>query len=119
MTYGLKPCPFCGSDRLHLFAMDDGVKCLDCGAKITGVIDWKERWNRRASETPGEISDGEGLRLIADGGEYKVFATPIGDKPYYLLKGHRGTDYLFSEAQWDQYARVIAYADIKIRGGIE
>lgn len=44
----LLPCPFCGSKRLHLYAMDNGVRCWDCSAKIDGVPDWMERWNRRA-----------------------------------------------------------------------
>ena len=43
----LQPCPFCGSRKLHIYALDDGVRCWDCGAKITGVPDWRERWNRR------------------------------------------------------------------------
>lgn len=46
----LKPCPFCGCTRLFLFAFDDGVKCMNCSAKITGVDDWAERWNRRVKE---------------------------------------------------------------------
>ena len=46
----LKPCPCCGSNRLHLFALDDGVKCWECGLKLTGVSDWAERWNRRVKE---------------------------------------------------------------------
>lgn len=46
----LKPCPFCGSDRLHIYAMDDGVRCWECSAKITGVPDWQKRWNRRVYE---------------------------------------------------------------------
>ena len=46
----LKPCPFCGSEDLHIFALDDGVKCMNCGAKITGVPNWVDRWNRRVNE---------------------------------------------------------------------
>lgn len=34
----LKPCPFCGSDDLHIFALDDGVKCMNCGAKLQAFI---------------------------------------------------------------------------------
>lgn len=50
MIKELKPCPFCGSDDLHIFALDDGVKCMNCSAKITGVPNWVDRWNRRVRE---------------------------------------------------------------------
>lgn len=122
MTEGLKPCPCCGSNRLHIFAMDDGVKCLDCGVKITGVSDWKERWNRRASEIPGEIvGEEEGIIVIAEGQGYAVLRNPGGGHPLFILKGlGRGiVDYVFNRGEWDRFAMTVAYADIKIRGGIE
>lgn len=55
----LKPCPFCGSDRvyvLHLYHQDavygNEVRCGDCGARITEAgKNSREhairRWNRR------------------------------------------------------------------------
>ena len=46
----LKPCPFCGSSDLHIYVMQDGIRCNNCGAKFTDCEDWMERWNRRASE---------------------------------------------------------------------
>lgn len=46
----LKPCPFCGSEDLHIFAGNDGVKCMNCSAKIIGCDDWIDRWNKRVGE---------------------------------------------------------------------
>lgn len=51
----LKPCPFCGSRRLHIYALDNGVRCCDCSAKIVDVPDWRERWNRRTDDCPVRI----------------------------------------------------------------
>ena len=59
MKSELKPCPFCGSDRvyiLNLYHQDTvygmEVRCGDCGAKITEAGKENrarliERWNRR------------------------------------------------------------------------
>lgn len=62
---GLKPCPFCGSKRVHLHIHDDGgwwvdsITCVDCGIGFStgcfgGGIDVGEveemsakAWNRR------------------------------------------------------------------------
>ena len=46
----LKQCPCCGSTRIHVFAPDDGCRCWDCSLTMPNVPDWRERWNRRASE---------------------------------------------------------------------
>lgn len=46
----LKPCPFCGSDRLSLSARD--VSCRDCKASVSGSDEYIacERWNRRVPD---------------------------------------------------------------------
>ena len=66
---GLKPCPFCGGENLHIGEFDgpleDGmtiyIRCLDCGATIEGegvnededtrrkwaLNDAAARWNKR------------------------------------------------------------------------
>lgn len=43
----LKPCPCCGSTRLHVVAPDDGCYCWDCGLTMPNRPNWRERWNRR------------------------------------------------------------------------
>ena len=46
----LKPCPCCGSTRIHVVAPDDGCYCWDCGLMMPNRKDWRARWNRRAGE---------------------------------------------------------------------
>ena len=35
------PCPFCGSKRITVWAMSDGVECLDCGVFMPSVFSSK------------------------------------------------------------------------------
>jgi len=58
MNEKLKPCPYCGSDDVHLEEMGypHHVYCSNCSARITGQgyeeegeADAIRRWNRRAS----------------------------------------------------------------------
>ena len=55
----LKPCPFCGGDRIEIYDLGHQetpcwfVTCNNCGAEISGF--WQESgaieaWNRRAGE---------------------------------------------------------------------
>ena len=46
----LKPCPCCGSTRVHVVAPDDGCYCWDCGLTMPNRDNWRERWNRRPEE---------------------------------------------------------------------
>lgn len=46
----LKPCPCCGSTKIHIVAPDDGCYCWDCGLTMPKRPNWMERWNRRVSE---------------------------------------------------------------------
>ena len=46
----LKPCPCCGSTKIHVVAPDDGCYCWDCGLTMPKRPNWRERWNRRAEE---------------------------------------------------------------------
>ena len=57
--------------------------------------------------------------IIAEGQGYAVLRIDIDSEPYYILKGCANTDYLFNKEEWDRFAKTVAYADIKIRGGIE
>ena len=60
MTEKLKPCPFCGSKKLHYSKptpygcpafWSSSVACIECGAEIIGKDDKAiEAWNRRAEE---------------------------------------------------------------------
>lgn len=46
----LKPCPFCGSEKVsayHNNKICQTVECLDCGARMDEVPDAVERWNTR------------------------------------------------------------------------
>ena len=54
----LKPCPFCGSDKLELEHLPKFVKCSDCGAcgpsvfiTANGTIN---AWNKRQALKEGE-----------------------------------------------------------------
>lgn len=43
----LKPCPFCGSEKLYIYVFSEGIRCDNCGAKIIDKEDAIDRWNRR------------------------------------------------------------------------
>jgi len=47
---GLKPCPCCGSTKIHVVAPDDGCYCWECGLTMPKRPNWMERWNRRVKE---------------------------------------------------------------------
>lgn len=54
MTEKLKPCPFCGSDDVHI-RFSHGMRTVECYGCLVKVIqmedDEPERfWNRRVSE---------------------------------------------------------------------
>lgn len=58
----LKPCPFCGGERIKAHYIRDGqsLSCTDCSAGVhafnpNALDDCIERWNRRAEQT--EASD--------------------------------------------------------------
>lgn len=64
----------------------------------------------------------EDATIIAEGEGYAVFEIEIEDLgTYYILKGLGtiDTEYLFSKQGWDDFARFIAFADLKIRGVTE
>ena len=46
----LKPCPCCGSMKIHVVAPDDGCYCWDCGLTMPNRPNWRERWNERVGE---------------------------------------------------------------------
>lgn len=63
----LKPCPFCGSGKVKIFAFSDGgicVKCLNCYCQTQAMVDVSvsecerlnafemvvKAWNRRVSD---------------------------------------------------------------------
>jgi len=46
----LKPCPCCGSTKIHVVAPDDGCYCWECGLTMPKRPNWAERWNRRVKE---------------------------------------------------------------------
>ena len=59
-TIDLKPCPFCGSEKLVFADEDDGaccIRCTDCGAQVGHYMEYMSDnediaglWNRRADE---------------------------------------------------------------------
>lgn len=62
----------------------------------------------------------KGAQIIAEGHDYMVFS--YDDKElgrYYILRGLDHTDYAFNREEWDKFAVLVAYADLKIRGRIE
>ena len=62
----------------------------------------------------------KGATIIAEGEGYAVLEIELEDLgTHYILKGISTTDYLFSKQEWDDFARFIAYADIKIRAVVE
>jgi len=47
----LKPCPFCGSKKIHIYGMLNIVECKECRASISAkftVGEAVKAWNRRA-----------------------------------------------------------------------
>lgn len=62
----------------------------------------------------------KGATIIAEGEGYAVLEISLDDLgTCYILKGLGTTDYLFRKQEWDDFARFIAYADIKIRAVVE
>ena len=60
------------------------------------------------------------LPIIAEGHGYAVYRYDGMDlEVRYILKGLGHTDYGFDRAEWDRFAMLVAYADLKIRGAIE
>jgi Lar family restriction alleviation protein len=62
MSDELKPCPFCGDDRLDEYQDDSGlwgVGCLICGATVNQRHENAEAivaWNRRPAPTPADVA---------------------------------------------------------------
>ena len=62
----------------------------------------------------------KGATIIAEGEDYAVLEIELDDLgTCYILKGLSTTDYLFTKQEWDDFARFIAFADLKIRGVME
>lgn len=55
------------------------------------------------------------IYTLAESGPYKVYETELG----IYIQGLGTTVHYFPKDKWDQFAEVIAYADLKIRGHIE
>lgn len=89
MIEELKPCPFCGSDRLAIEVGEDGIchaECLNCFGR-TGSCEGKGKavsaWNRRAEppaapDDPARYSRGgieciDAIRAALDPVEYRGF----------------------------------------------
>ncbi|GKX57636.1 hypothetical protein SOASR030_37480 [Leminorella grimontii] len=51
MKATLKPCPFCGSHDIHLYAPkgcpEVSIRCRSCGVLLVGLEELFDRWNRR------------------------------------------------------------------------
>jgi len=59
-------------------------------------------------------------QIIAESKQYKIYTYTIGDKPCYFISGlSSGITHGFFRDEWDELAKIIAYADLKIRGVIE
>jgi len=60
----LKPCPFCGSNRLNIYKSHGGaaVKCMDCG--VRGVM--ASIWNQRVPASEVQRAREEALEEAAD-----------------------------------------------------
>ena len=62
----------------------------------------------------------KGATIIAEGNGYKVLEISLEDMgTHYILKGLSTTDFLFSKQDWDDFARFIAFTDLKIRSVTE
>ena len=65
-------------------------------------------------------ADNNTPRMIAEGEGYAVLEIELEDLgAYYIIKGLSTTDFLFSREEWDRLAKIIAYADLKIRSVTE
>lgn len=94
----LKPCPFCGGDRLKHFGKE--IQCQQCQAlgplpadgEVTHqiVIDW---WNRRASAPEPAVSRQQSYICIADGRTCKVISQDDG-LVCFVWDGSETTRYL-------------------------
>lgn len=94
----LKPCPFCGGDRLKHFGKE--IQCQQCQAlgplpadgEVTHqiVIDW---WNRRASAAEAAVSRQQSYICIADGRTCKVTSQDDG-LVCFVWDGSETTRYL-------------------------
>jgi hypothetical protein len=73
MSEQLKPCPFCGSERVEYHGRDVGVVCNGCGS--TGPHDMEsEAWNDRAAPKP--VATEEDVTRVAKAIEPDVFMRP-------------------------------------------
>lgn len=62
----------------------------------------------------------KGTTLVAEGEGYMVLRWEDTDGTVlYILKGLGTTDYVFQKHEWDQFAKFVAYADLKIRAVVE
>ena len=62
----------------------------------------------------------EGVQIIAESKQYKIYTYPVGDKPCYFISGlSSGIVHGFFRDEWDELAKIIAYADLKIRAVVE
>lgn len=94
----LKPCPFCGGDRLKHFGKE--IQCQQCQAlgplpadgEVTRqiVIDW---WNRRAAAPEPAASRQQSYICIADGRNCKVTSQDDG-LVCFVWDGSETTRYL-------------------------
>lgn len=94
----LKPCPFCGGDRLKHFGKE--IQCQQCQAlgplpadgEVTHqiAIDW---WNRRASAAEAAVSRQQSYICIADGRTCEVTSQDDG-LVCFVWDGSETTRYL-------------------------
>ena len=62
----------------------------------------------------------KGTTLVAEGEGYMVLRYDDEELGiFYILKCLDATDYVFNKQEWDRFAKLIAYADLKIRAVVE
>ena len=61
----------------------------------------------------------EGVQIIAESKQYKIYTYLIGDKPCYFISGLPSGIHGFFRDEWDELAKIMAYADLKIRAVVE
>ena len=60
------------------------------------------------------------IKVIAESKTYKIYTYNILDKPCYFISGiSNGITHGFFREDWDELAKIIAYADLKIRAVVE